>query len=95
MSNIEWEPINKNLFSKKEFENAFWYASEFFSSENLLLITECENENIYRLFNFSVINKEKKILDNHMGTKYSFKHNRKNILHTYDNSIGGIFWRKF
>ena len=95
MSNIELEPINKQLFLKKEFVDAFWYASKFFSSENLLLITEYENENIYRLFNFSVIGNEKKVLDNHMGTKYSFEHNKKSILHTYDKSIGGIFWRKF
>lgn len=95
MSSIEWEPVNQNLFLQEEFINSFWYASKFFNSENLLLISECESENVYRMFNFSVITNEKKILDNHIGTKYSFSHNGKIILHTYDKNFGGVFWRKF
>jgi len=95
MSSIEWEPVDQNLFLQEEFINAFWYASKFFNSENLLLISENTSENIYRMFNFSVIAMEKQILDNHIGTKYSFKHNGKLVLHTYDKNFGGIFWRKF
>ena len=95
MSNIEWEPINQSMFLQADFTDLFWYASKYFNSENLLLIAETSNANIYRTFNFSVMTNEKTIIDNHMGTKYSFIHNGKNILHTYRKDFGGVFWRKF
>lgn len=95
MSKIEWEPVDEKLKSKEDFFILINYAEKFFNTKNLLLISEYYNSNVYRIYNFNTYNLEKHILDNHFGTKYSFRHKDKIILHTYDKILGGIFWRKY
>ena len=95
MSNIEWEPLNNKISEKEDLSSIINYAKGFFGTNNLLLISEYYNFSIYKQFNFKTINLDKQTLDNHYGTKYSFRHNGTVILHTYDKLLGGIFWRKF
>ena len=95
MKNIEWFPMsyeeNVDLLEKH-----FNYASTFFKSKNLLLISELLHEEMYKSYSLMLLKKDKKfVLSNHIMDTYLINvRNKKILCVNYFDESKSTYWRK-
>lgn len=95
MKNIEWSSIfyeeNVELLEKH-----FKYASTFFKTDKLLLISELLHEEVYNSYSLMLLKTNKQtILSNHIMNTYLIDvRNKKILCVNYFDESKSTYWRK-